>query len=318
MPTRLTDTTIWKKQKWFKKLPVLYKLAWKYLTDECNHVGIWKIDYSELTEDLGIEDFDLQDFISACNKDYDKKTGSRIHRQRIMPVGDSYLWLTGFLTFQYGNKAGLINTKNNTLKSIVQTLQTFDLLEFGLNNKYFCFDVPLGEIKAFEKGDKGASTSFKGLEGGERGNSIGKGNSNSSFLKKETIKEDNTISDKYWFLKFYHSSYDNYKSVFNGQSSSPEMFAQWKFFIDFIYEKKFEDIFECKFISPHDFEKLMKKEDFPKEKWENVLKKILSTGIKPEHNLFFRIPEFIKIVYNGNYNKKATGNTGREVEFDKP
>ena len=72
------------------------------------------------------------------------------------------------------------------------------------------------------------------------------------------------------------------------------MFTEWKSFIDFIYANKFEEIFECKFISPHDFEKIYANNKFPKENWEKVLKAILSTGIKPEHNLFFRIPKFIE------------------------
>lgn len=130
---------------------------------------------------------------------------------------------------------------------------------------------------------------------------------------------NNNINSKLWFLKYYHSTYENYKSVFNGQSTTLEIFTVWKKFIDFIYEKKFESLFECKFITPHGFEKVFTKESFTEEKWEPVIKKILSTGIKPEHDLLYRIPDFIKIVYNGtNTNKTAVRNTGRSIEFDKP
>ena len=294
MANRLTDTTIWKKQKWFKKLPVLYKLAWKYMTDECNHVGIWKIDMSELLDDLGIEDFDLDDFKNSCNKDYDKKTGSKINRQRIMQINDNYLWLTGFLTFQYGNKAGLINSKNNTIKTIVETLQTFDLLSFGLNNGYFSFDIPIEEVRGY-KGLEGALTPSKGLEGGQRGNSKGIGNSIGISTDNNTLAIDNT---KLWFLKFYHSTYDDYKNVYNGQSTTPEMFATWKSFIDFIYKNKYEELFECKFINPQDFAKLTD-DGFVADIWDATIKSLLSTGIKPEHNLYFRIPTFMSIALKG-------------------
>lgn len=121
---------------------------------------------------------------------------------------------------------------------------------------------------------------------------------------KEEYKEEEKES-KYWFLKFYHSPYEKYKSVFNGQSATENSFKEWKIFIDFIYKNKYEELFECKFISPHDFEKLITENDFPKEKWKDVVKKLLSTGIKPEHNLFFRIPQFIE--YNSKNN--GTGNT---------
>lgn len=115
--------------------------------------------------------------------------------------------------------------------------------------------------------------------------------------ENENINKDESNKIKYWFLQFFHSDYNFYKSKFNGQSTTEVKFNEWKKLIDFIYQNKFEDLFECKFISPHDFAKL---EKFTPEIWESVLKKILSTGVKPEHNLFFRIPEFM------NYAKKST------------
>lgn len=119
----------------------------------------------------------------------------------------------------------------------------------------------------------------------ERLKSIGNGNEDGN---------GNNILNKYWFLKFYHGNYEAYLKVFNGQSTTQEMFAMWKSFLDLIYEKKLDEIFECKFVSPHDFAKLVLKERFSKEKWEPVLKSILATGVKPEHNLYFRIPQFMK------------------------
>jgi len=119
-------------------------------------------------------------------------------------------------------------------------------------------------------------------------NNNGKNGKNDNNEKKE-IQEG-----QFWFLKFYHSNYENYKTVFNGQSTTEDYFNQWKTFIDFIYEKKYEDIFDCKFVNPQDFEKLIKKEKFTKDKWDETIKRILATGVKPEHNLFFRIPQFME------------------------
>ena len=126
----------------------------------------------------------------------------------------------------------------------------------------------------------------------ERLKSIGNGNANGN---------DNNIN-RLWFLKYYHSNYENYKNVFNGQSTTEDYFNQWKKFIDFIYENKYESVFDAKFVSPHSFEILVRKEQFTKDKWDITLKSILSTGIKPEHDLFFRIPQFMK------YNEKDIGN----------
>lgn len=132
----------------------------------------------------------------------------------------------------------------------------------------------------------------------ERLKSIGNGNATGN---------GNDILSKYWFLKFYHSDYNNYTSIFNGQSTTESYFMQWKEFINLIYEEKLEDIFECKFVSPHDFATLVLKEKFTADRWKETLKKILATGIKPEHNLFFRIPEFMK------YSEKSNSAPG----FDK-
>lgn len=137
----------------------------------------------------------------------------------------------------------------------------------------------------------------------ERLKSIANGNGNAI---------GNDIISKYWFLKFYNSDYNNYVSVFNGQSTTENYFKQWKAFIDFIYKNKYEDIFECKFISPHDFAKVTEKDKFTVDKWDEVIKAILATGIKPEHNLFFRIPQFLgydKNNKNGTGIKQAIGTT---------
>jgi hypothetical protein len=106
-------------------------------------------------------------------------------------------------------------------------------------------------------------------------------------------KDKDILSSKYWFIRFYKSNYENYKSVFNGQSTTEDYFNQWKQLIDFIYENKYEALFECKFVSPHSFQILVEKSKFTKDKWDETFKKILSTGVKPEHDLFFRIPEFM-------------------------
>jgi len=140
MANRLTDTTIWKKQKWFKKLSVTHKLAWKYLTDECDHAGVWKIDISELLDDLGLDDFDLEQFLLSCNKDFDKKNGKAIKRERITQVDEDHLWITGFMMFQYGGKAKIISLANNAVPSAIKILKAFNLFDLGISLKYFRFE----------------------------------------------------------------------------------------------------------------------------------------------------------------------------------
>ncbi len=122
-------------------------------------------------------------------------------------------------------------------------------------------------------------------------------------IKGNEIKEIIIQGENLWFLKYYHSSYDNYKNTFNGQSTTESYFKEWKEFIDFIYQNKYEDLFNCKFVSPHSYASMAAQYNFTKEKWGDILTKILATGIKPEHDLFFRIPQFMKYG-NGLSNKK--------------
>ena len=44
MAKRLTDTEKYRK-KFFRNLPGAYKLFWDFLYHECNHAGIWHVDF---------------------------------------------------------------------------------------------------------------------------------------------------------------------------------------------------------------------------------------------------------------------------------
>lgn len=139
MSKRFTDTKIWKNQRWFKNLKPVYKLAWKYITDQCNYAGVWKIDCSDLMEDIGIEEFNFDDFIESCNKEFDKMSGKKIKRERLKIVKD-HLWITGFVQFQYENKAGSVPRNNPIVLSAMEILKGFNLYNEAMQKKYINFD----------------------------------------------------------------------------------------------------------------------------------------------------------------------------------
>lgn len=145
MAKRFTDTTIWKNQKWFKKLNPIYKLAWKYITDLSDHAGIWKIDLGELSDDLGIDEFDLEDFLQNCNVDYDKKNGKKICRDRLLVVRNDYLWITGFIKFQYEGKSKKIDPTSKVANSAIEILNGFGLLHKAIKEKCF-FELKINEL----------------------------------------------------------------------------------------------------------------------------------------------------------------------------
>ena len=53
MAKRFTDTDKWKKQ-FIKGLPLEYKMFWLYILDECNHAGIWHVEFDLVQLRLGI------------------------------------------------------------------------------------------------------------------------------------------------------------------------------------------------------------------------------------------------------------------------
>lgn len=128
MAKRHTDSEIWTRQRWFKKLSKDYKLAFFYIKDMCDNIGVWNIDCADLVEDTGIEDFDLSDFIAHCNKEYDKRTGKPTSKVRLKIINETELWITGFCQFQYENKV----TKIISHEHQIWYSAYFKLLEKGL------------------------------------------------------------------------------------------------------------------------------------------------------------------------------------------
>ncbi len=95
--------------------------------------------------------------------------------------------------------------------------------------------------------------------------------------------------------ELYDKSFEELQNLKFSKSLTDKGFSDWKKFVDYVIEKEFTELFISKFIQPADFQTIYNN-GFTEDHWEVVILKILSTGIKPEHNLYFRIPEFKKIV----------------------
>lgn len=145
MAKRFGDTDIWKNQRWFRKLPPNYKLAFCYIKDQCNHAGIWNIDCSDLIEDLGIELFDILEFVTLCNTEYDKVTGKVIFKERIRILDKGYVWVIGFVQFQYKGKEGLVNPLAKPVVTALQILSGLGVLQEAISKSYITLTEPLQE-----------------------------------------------------------------------------------------------------------------------------------------------------------------------------
>ena len=146
MAKRFGDTDIWKKQRWFRKLSPEYKLAFCYIKDQCDHAGIWNVDCTDLVEDLGIKEFDLPDFVDKCNIEFDKNNGQITLKERLRLLDKGYLWVIGFIQFQYKGKEGLVNPYANPVKTALLLIKGYGLLDEALSKKWITLTQPLDEI----------------------------------------------------------------------------------------------------------------------------------------------------------------------------
>ena len=161
MAKRFCDTDLWKTQRWFRKLPALDKLAFCYIKDLCDYAGVWKIDCSDLIEDLGLTDFNIDTFVSSINTEYDKMTGQKSVKERVKLVNNNMLWLTGFVQFQYEGKDKIISYKVNAVRGALWILyntkinpsepfrtipnpsEQLSLLEYGIKHFHIKVKEPL-------------------------------------------------------------------------------------------------------------------------------------------------------------------------------
>lgn len=152
MAKRFTDTDIWKSQRWFRKLPPMDKLVFYYIKDQCNHAGVWKIDCSDLMDDLGIESFNLNKFIDSVNKEYDKISGQQIEKERVVVI-ENNLWITGFIQFQYQNKEGRVSQSAAPVVTALLMLQGLGVLVQAIRKGYILLSQPLnkGLLRAKDK-----------------------------------------------------------------------------------------------------------------------------------------------------------------------
>lgn len=170
MAKRFGDTEIWKNQRWFRKLIPDYKLAFCYIKDQCNHAGIWNIDCSDLIDDLGITSFDISAFSEQCNTEFDKITGEKSSKERIRILDKGYLWVTGFVQFQYTGKNGLVNIHAAPVKTALQILSGLNLLEEGLHKGYIRVNelLPEGYLTPKDKEKDNVLVKHKNSENGKQ------------------------------------------------------------------------------------------------------------------------------------------------------
>lgn len=103
MPKRFTDTEKWKKP-FIRGLQGSYKLLWFYILDDCDHAGIWQVDFEVARIRIG-EAVDMNEALRLF--------GGRVHQ-----INKFRWFLPDFINFQYGE----LTEKNRMHKSVIEIL----------------------------------------------------------------------------------------------------------------------------------------------------------------------------------------------------
>ena len=135
---------------------------------------------------------------------------------------------------------------------------------------------------------------------------------------KEGSDSEENIPIIFQLEKIYSKNWDEYSATLNGQAkkTSEIIFDTWEQFVDFVKENDYHELFRAKFVNPIDFGILLNEKKFLPDKWKDTIERLLATGVTPQQNLFFRIPQFMEY---GKQGKQFTPSTvGKTLEFDKP
>lgn len=111
MANRYTDSEKWK-DPWFCGLTPTEKLFWFYLLDNCDHCGIWKVNWPLVEFYVGTKDIQVERF-----------------NGRIKVIDEGRWFIEKFVLFQQKiSNINELNPENRCHKSIINTLTKLNLL----------------------------------------------------------------------------------------------------------------------------------------------------------------------------------------------
>jgi len=114
MAKRFTDTDKYKKP-FIRGLNGAYKLLWDYLYHDCNHAGIWIVDFDIAQIYLGSDMLvNKEDALKYFNKD----------EERVIEFEKGKWFIPSFIDFQYGE----LNQKNRAHNSVINILSKNNLI----------------------------------------------------------------------------------------------------------------------------------------------------------------------------------------------
>lgn len=113
MSKRFTDTIKWKK-KFFRELPSEYKLLWLYILDDCDHAGVWEVDFDAVKLKIGVQ--------------FEPDKVLNIFDNRVVEFREGEKWFVpDFVKFQYGEE---LNIKVKAQWSAIQIIKKYNLEQY--------------------------------------------------------------------------------------------------------------------------------------------------------------------------------------------
>ncbi len=113
MAKRFITTTIFE-DPWYMDLPSKYKLFWLFLITNCDHAGIWQVNYKLAAFYVG--------------EHLEPGECERIMKGRIVKIeGDKYWFIPKFIEFQYGT---VLKNTNKAVEKVIKTIHRYHLTAF--------------------------------------------------------------------------------------------------------------------------------------------------------------------------------------------
>ena len=188
LPKRFTDSDKWKK-KWFRCLSNDHKVFWIYVLDQCDHAGIWEVDFE--AAEFFCSGIDEQEIRQVFNKQYQE-------------IDNGKRWfLKDFVDFQYGT----LNENNRAHLSVINILLKYKLIE----NKGL-----IRPLQGYKDKDKD-KVKVKVKEKENKAEQIKKIESNFSALAAEFQLSDDQVKKEFddWrdYMLSHGKQYKNYNAT---------------------------------------------------------------------------------------------------------
>ena len=119
MAKRFTDTQKWQKS-WYMDLTAEEKLLWVYMTDSCDHAGIWEVNWKLTSFMVGFQ-------VARLPKAFEKQ---------VKVINNNKYWLKDFIKFQYGTLNPNVNAHKSAINKLEENNICISTLEQPLSNTW--------------------------------------------------------------------------------------------------------------------------------------------------------------------------------------